>query len=143
MKFIDTNVFVYFVDRRDMHKQTIARSVIASAFGNPQYSITWQVLNEFANVALAKLSMTEDEVCYCISRFRNIRMQMPKPEWTDRALVIRKQCGIQFYDALIVAAAEASGCDEILTEDLNDGQTYCGIKAVNPFKPTRPTPQVA
>jgi len=26
------------------------------------------------------------------------------------------------------------GCDEIQTEDLNDGQTYCGIKAVNPFK---------
>ncbi len=22
----------------------------------------------------------------------------------------------------------------ILTEDLNDGQVYCGIKAVNPFK---------
>ena len=41
---------------------------------------------------------------------------------------------VYFYDALIVAAAEASGCDEILTEDLNDGQVYCGVKAVNPFK---------
>jgi predicted nucleic acid-binding protein len=134
MKFIDTNVFVYFVDRRDMRKQTIARSLIASALGSQQYSITWQVLNEFGNVALSKLAMTEDEVCIYVSRFRNIRMQMPKPEWTERALMIRKQYGIQFYDALIVAAAEASGCDEILTEDLNDGQVYCGVKAVNPFK---------
>ena len=134
MKFIDTNVFVYFVDRRDMRKQTIARSLIASAFGSQQYSITWQVLNEFGNVALSKLSMTEDEVSIYVSRFRNIRMQMPKPEWTERALMIRKQYGIQFYDALIVAAAEASGCDEILTEDLNDGQVYCGVKAVNPFR---------
>ena len=33
-----------------------------------------------------------------------------------------------------VAAAVASGCDLILTEDLNDGPMYCGIKAVNPFK---------
>ena len=134
MKFIDTNVFVYFVDRRDMRKQTIARSLIASALGSQQYSITWQVLNEFGNVALSKLAMTEDEVCVYVSRFRNIRMQMPKPEWTERALMIRKQYGIQFYDALIVAAAEASGCDEILTEDLNDGQVYCGVKVVNPFK---------
>ena len=134
MKFIDTNVFVYFVDRRDMRKQTIARSLIASALGSQQYSITWQVLNEFGNVALSKLAMTGDEVCIYVSRFRNIRMQMPKPEWTERALMIRKQYGIQFYDALIVAAAEASGCDEILTEDLNDGQVYCGVKAVNPFK---------
>ena len=134
MKFIDTNVFVYFVDRRDLRKQAIARSLIASAFGNPQYTIAWQVLNEFGNVALSKLSMTEDEVCIYVSRFRNIRMQMPRPEWTERGLMIRKQYGIQFYDALIVAAAEASGCDEILTEDLSDGQVYCGVKVVNPFK---------
>ena len=51
-----------------------------------------------------------------------------------RALEIKSQYGIQFYDALMVAAAEASGCGKILTEDLNDGQIYCGVKAVNPFK---------
>ena len=51
-----------------------------------------------------------------------------------RALAIKGQYGIQFYDALMLAAAEAGGCGEILTEDLNDGQLYCGIKAVNPFK---------
>lgn len=31
-------------------------------------------------------------------------------------------------------AAESAGCDEILTEDLNDGQMYGSVKAVNPFK---------
>lgn len=134
MKFIDTNIFIYFVDRRDLRKQSIARNLIVLAMDNPQYSITLQVLNEFANVALLKLSMNEDEVCEYISYFRNMSVQMPKAEWTDRALMIRKQYGIQFYDALMVAAAEASGCDEILTEDLNDGQIYCGVKAVNPFK---------
>ena len=134
MRLIDTNVFVYFVDRRDLRKQAIARELISAAFGNPQYLIAWQVLNEFANVALAKLSMTEDEVCEYVSCFRSIAVRMPKPELTERALMIRKRHGIQFYDALIVAAAEANGCDEILTEDLNDGQIYCGIKAVNPFK---------
>ena len=134
MKFIDTNIFVYFVDRRDLRKQSIARDLIALALDNPEYSITLQVLNEFANVALLKLSMHEDEVCEYISYFRNVSVRMPRAEWTDHALMIRKQYGIQFYDALMVAAAEASGCDEILTEDLNDGQIYCGVKAVNPFK---------
>ena len=51
-----------------------------------------------------------------------------------RALEIKGQYGIQFYDALMLAAAEVGGCGEMLTEDLNDGQLYCGIKAVNPFK---------
>ena len=134
MTLIDTNVFVYFVDRRDLRKQSIARSLIASALDNPQYSITLQVLNEFANVALSKLSMNEDEVRDYISYFRNLNVQMPKAEWTEHALSIRRKYGMQFYDALIVAAAAAHGCDEILTEDLNDGQVYCGVRAVNPFK---------
>ena len=53
---------------------------------------------------------------------------------TVRALELRKQYGLQFYDALLLAAAESAGCDKILTEDLNDGQVYCGITAENPFK---------
>ena len=134
MTLIDTNVFVYFVDRRDLRKQSIARSLIASALDNPQYSITLQVLNEFANVALSKLSMNEDEVRDYISYFRNLNVQMPIAEWTEHALLIRREYGIQFYDALIVAAAAAHGCDEILTEDLNDGQIYGSVTVRNPFK---------
>ena len=38
------------------------------------------------------------------------------------------------YDSLLLATAEANWCEEFCSEDLNDGQTYCGIKAVNPFK---------
>lgn len=134
MTFIDTNVLVYSADKRDLSKQVIARGLIAIALDNRQYVVSWQVLNEFANVALTKLAMSEDEVCDYLSYFRRLQLQMPKQEMTERALDIRKRYGIQFYDALIVAAAEAGGCDEIYTEDLNDGQMYCGMKAVNPFK---------
>ena len=42
--------------------------------------------------------------------------------------------GTQFYDSLLLAAGEATGCDLFLSEDLNDGQIYCGMKVVNPFK---------
>ena len=41
---------------------------------------------------------------------------------------------MQFYDSLLLATAEANGCEEFWSEDLNDGQVYCGMKAVNPFK---------
>lgn len=51
-----------------------------------------------------------------------------------RGLEIKRRYQLQFYDALMVSAAERAGCDEIYTEDLNDGQLYCGVKAVNPFK---------
>ena len=42
--------------------------------------------------------------------------------------------GLQFYDSLLLVAASESGCSEFISEDLNDGQIYCGMKAVNPFK---------
>ena len=41
---------------------------------------------------------------------------------------------MQFYDSLLLATAEANGCSEFISEDLNDGQIYCGMKIVNPFK---------
>ena len=134
MKFIDTNVLVYFVDGRNRAKQSIARTVIADAIGNPEYVMSLQVLNEFANVSLKKLGMTEDEVRQYIEAFQRMRIVFQQSGWTVRALEIRKQYGLQFYDSLLLAAAEASGCDEFWTEDLNDGQMYCGIKVVNPFK---------
>ena len=134
MKFIDTNVLVYFVDGRNRAKQSISRTVIADAIGNPEYVMSLQVLNEFANVSLKKLGMTEDEVRQYIEAFQRMRIVFQQSGWTVRALEIRKQYGLQFYDSLLLAAAEASGCDEFWTEDLNDGQMYCGIKAVNPFK---------
>ena len=42
----------------------------------------------------------------------------------DQAGTSKEQYGIQFYDSLVIAAAEANGCDIVLTEDLNDGQMY-------------------
>ena len=134
MKFIDTNVLIDFIDSRNTAKQSIARAVLANAIGSRQYVISAQVLNEFANVALKKLGMTEDEVRQCIEAFQHIHVVFQQSGWTVRALEIRKQYGLQFYDSLMLAAAEFVGCDEILTEDLNDGQIYCGVKAVNPFR---------
>lgn len=134
MKFVDTNVLIYFIDSRNTAKQSIARAVLANAIGSRQYVISAQVLNEFANVALKKLGMTEDEVRQYIEAFHHIHVVFQQSGWAVRALEIRKQYRLQFYDSLMLAAAEFVGCDEILTEDLNDGQIYCGVKAVNPFR---------
>ena len=133
MKFIDSNVLVYFADGRNRKKQAIARAILANAMGNPQYAISTQVLNEFANVSLKKLGMVEDEVRQYIEAFQHIPVLCQQSGWTVRALEIRKQYGLQFYDSLLLAAAESVGCDDFLTEDLNDGQIYCGIRAGNPF----------
>jgi predicted nucleic acid-binding protein len=40
---------------------------------------------------------------------------------------------ISLWDALILAAARASGASELVTEDLNQGRDYGGVRAINPF----------
>lgn len=50
-----------------------------------------------------------------------------------RAVAARRRYAIHFYDGLIVAAAERAGCSRILSEDLNAGQEYFGVRVENPF----------
>ncbi|MBR4617168.1 MAG: PIN domain-containing protein [Kiritimatiellae bacterium] len=134
MTFIDSNVFIYSVDKRNPENMRIAREIITAAVDNQTFTISQQVLNEFANVSLKKLSMTVGEVRECIEEFLNINVAEQRLDWTCKALDIKRRYNIQFYDSLLLAAASDNGCDEILTEDLADGQTYCGVRAVNPFK---------
>jgi predicted nucleic acid-binding protein len=41
---------------------------------------------------------------------------------------------VSHWDALILETARAAGCTVVLSEDLNDGQDYDGIRVENPFK---------
>ncbi len=49
------------------------------------------------------------------------------------ALAAKVRFQISFWDAAIIEAARAAGCDQVLSEDLNSGQDYGGFSVVNPF----------
>jgi predicted nucleic acid-binding protein len=40
---------------------------------------------------------------------------------------------LSFYDALIVQAAMVSGCQQILSEDMQHGARFGAVQIVNPF----------
>ena len=134
MTFIDTNVVVYASDPSDSRKNELAVEILADAFDNDQYVISSQVLNEFVNTALNKLKKSDEEVVGHLRLLKTMRVVPVSAEWLERAVEIRSRYDLQFYDSLLLAAAEALGCDKFLTEDLNDGQMYGSVKAVNPFK---------
>jgi predicted nucleic acid-binding protein len=46
---------------------------------------------------------------------------------------VSRRYGISYWDGAIVAAAEAAGAPIVYTEDLNHGQVYGGVTAINPF----------
>lgn len=133
MIFLDTNVFVYSVDATDRVKQSRAYSILKNAVDNPSFVISSQVLNEFSNVALSKLRKNVTEVAAFIRLFRRIKVVPVVADLTEKALSIKGQYGIQFYDSLLIASANANGCSEFWSEDLGDGAVYSGVKVVNPF----------
>ena len=133
--FFDTNVLVYAADNRDERKQRIARNLIKDALnGRLNAWISVQTLSEFINSTLTKLKLPMDKVDGFLDFFDNLPIINPDRTLPRRGLGIKNRYDIQFYDAMMLAAAERAGATEFYTEDLNDGQFYCDIKAVNPFK---------
>ena len=132
--FLDTNVFLYAFLNQDVAKKTTAAKILTQALRDRNGYVSLQVAKEFCNVMLKKSSKPVSELAAAFDLFSRFNCADGTLKTVRRALEIKDRYGIQFYDSLIVAAAEANGCDEILTEDLSDGQVYCGIKAVNPFK---------
>ncbi len=92
------------------------------------------MLNEFSNIALLKLKMSVQEVRRFVAIFSRINVVSLDRSWTDKALLEKEKFGTQFFDSLLLVAAGENGCVTILIEDLNDGQMYGTVKAVNPFK---------
>ena len=134
MKFIDSNVFVYAADSKNHAKRSVARKLISSAVLSGGYRINVQVLNEFSSVAYRKLGLAVEEIKAYLEMFRALPVLPVSADVTEKGLDVMNRYGLQFYDSLLLVAASENGCDEFVSEDLNDGQIYCGMKAVNPFK---------
>ena len=131
--FIDSNVFIYSFLNQGVEKKQIAARLLAQAIREGNGYISLQVVKEFCNVLTKKSNKSVAEIFGALDIFNRFNFVTGSLASVRRALEIKGLYEIQFYDALMLAAAEAGACDEILTEDLNNGQVYCGIKAVNPF----------
>ena len=134
MRFFDTNVLVYTQDDSDPRKREIAIDLITHALEvNHDGCISTQVLQEFCNTMYKKTKRTRQEIDTLLDYFRDLLEIDVTIDLVRHAIDVKEEYGIQFYDALIVSAAEKIGCTEIISEDLNPAQTYRGMAVVNPF----------
>ncbi len=138
MTFLDSNVLVYAVDTADRRKHAIALDILAEALDNPaEWRISSQVLSEFSNVLIRKLSCPAPRLVAFLDQLEGIPCFDMTLACVRRAVEIQALYGIQFFDAQMVAAAEATNCSRIVSEDFNPAQTYCGIVVENPFSPPK------
>jgi len=95
--------------------------------------LSTQVLQEYGNVALRKLHLPHDLLRERIGFYRRFELVAVSAELIAGALDLHVLRGLSFYDALIVQAAVVSGCQRVLSEDLQHGATLGGVRIENPF----------
>ena len=134
MIFLDTNILVYAALNQNPEKHRKAVVLIRDLLANGDGAISAQVVNEFTNVMFKKTRRTAEEIRTLNQLFSPMLRLDMTAGLADRAITLKDQYGIQYYDALIVAAAERLSCESIYSEDLSDGATYGNVRIANPFK---------
>lgn len=127
--FFDTNVLIYAYSHDS--RREVAEGLI---WGGGTVGV--QQLNEFVSVAQRKLRRTWKEILTAID---DIQVLCPDPipitvETQKVALRICQRYRYGIYDSLVIAAALASSCDVLYSEDLSDGQRIEALTITNPFR---------
>ena len=135
--FLDTNIFVYALLASDPRKKLRAVQLLEQALASHTGCVSYQVIQEFANVGLRKFAQ-----CFSVhecKQFINAAMQplnrvASSPELFEAALNLHDETRYSFYDCLVIAAALQAGANVLYTEDLQHNQLIDGrLRIVNPF----------
>jgi predicted nucleic acid-binding protein len=133
--FFDTNVLVYLFDADSPDKQSRARDALARSLQSGAVVISTQVLQEFFVTVTRKLTRPRpaSEAEAALRRLMELSVVQVDPELILAAAVSSRRDRISFWDALILAAASAAGCQEVLSEDLQHGRSFGRLRVANPL----------
>ena len=135
-RFIDTTILLYSISRdpTEARKQQIAAALLDE---DEDLALSVQVLQEFYVEATRPTRTDALEHAIAVGLVR-AWLRFPLQEITRAvlldALEIRFTDRLSYWDAAIVAAARALGCDEILSEDMTHGRDIQGVVVRNPFR---------
>ena len=134
--FIDTNIIVYCFDERMPDKKTRSLSLITDALQTGNGMISWQVVQEFLNVATRKFKVPlkpVDAKLYLQKVLHPLCQVFPDLEIYQNALNLQENTNYSFYDSLILAGAFQEGCTILYSEDFHSGHQVDGLRIMNPF----------
>jgi predicted nucleic acid-binding protein len=131
--FFDTNVLVYAAvgTGKDESKRKRALDLIQSE----DFGTSAQVLQEFFVTVVKKAlrPLSAAQALEWIEQWAAFPCQPIDRELVQIAVGLSERFTISYWDAAILAAAEALGSRIVYSEDLNDGQQYGEVRVINPF----------
>jgi predicted nucleic acid-binding protein len=132
--FFDTNVLVYAAvgTGRDEPKRRRALDLIDSE----EFGTSAQVLQEFYVTVVRKAAdpLSAEQALEWIEQWAAFPCKNIDHQLVRIAIERSERYAISYWDAAILAAAEALGSHTVYSEDLNDGQRYGQVRVINPFR---------
>ena len=133
--FFDTNVLVYAHDTGSRKKKARSQELIFKAIRNRTGVVSPQVLSEFFVTVTQKVARPMDAEC---ARREIILLATMATVDLDATLVVRaidmkREHQLNYWGALILAAAERAECPVVYSEDLSHDQSYGGVTVQNPY----------
>ena len=133
--FLDSNVLIYAYDNSDKLKQDQAQKILNQGLTDNNIVLSVQVLSEFYTTVTKRYEepLSTDQARDVINLVDILQIVQIDVPLVKRAIETHKRYQINYWDGLIIAAAEQGRCGTILSEDLNAGQLYHDIRVENPF----------
>ena len=132
---LDTNVLLYSVSSEpaERPKRDLARELLQ----DDDWTVSVQVLQEFY-VQATRVSrpgaLSPADARGLIDSWQRFTVWPITLEVMELALSLQQCHPLSYWDAAILAAAQLSGCELVLSEDLSDGGRYGSALVRNPFR---------
>ena len=134
--FVDTKVLISAEDGAEADKQHSALDWIERLWRARSGRLSTQVLNEFYVDVTRKLkpAMPQGD-----ARARVRRYAAGWNPWqidhatVETAWAMEARHGLQYWECLVLAAAQHSGCTLVLSEDMQHEGRYGAVQVINPF----------
>lgn len=137
MVFFDTNIFVYAFLATEARKRETAINLVEANLASAQGCVSYQVIQEFANVARKKFAVgmsTADCKAFIEAALQPMNRVASSTALVYSALALQDELRYSFYDSLVIAAALQAGAGTLYSEDLQHAQRVRGLlRIVNPF----------
>src|SRR5215475_7616728 len=128
VRFVDTNVLLYAISRDPAERDKARRA--NDILADRDLALSVQVLQEFyvqATRASRPDAIGHGQAIRLIESFRRFPVQDLTAGIMMAALGACQRFQLSYWDAAVIEACRAMGCDQVLSEDLGDGCDYAGV----------------
>lgn len=132
-RFIDTNVLAYAFDHHDQARRRTAKRVLRELAASRSGVVSTQVMQELYSVLTRKLAIEPRAARRAVAGAAHYEVVTLTPGMVLEAIDCAALEHLSIWDSLVIIAAAAARCEEVLTEDLNPGQVIRGVRVVNPL----------